>query len=220
MGRPNSAAPRLLSIQGGDREGRSEALSKPAQWPIRAMSMTPPMRLWLPLLSHLNGNERFAEPCCGNGALMRHLERYARLRCVYAGDIATGQDAGRWRAGMSNSSSLVLVASCIASAHLASEAPAAAWLLLDADWIAGRAAGHMHSVPRSSRWAECAGSPARPTPAWTQLPGTGSRPANGDPLFWPRRSSDLAVLSTAARPSDDCRACPRSWSLKRRCRPQ
>jgi hypothetical protein len=34
----------------------------------------------------------FAEPCCGDGALVRHLESHG-LRCVYAGDIATGQDA-------------------------------------------------------------------------------------------------------------------------------
>ena len=34
----------------------------------------------------------FAEPCCGDGALVRHLESFG-LRCVYAGDIATGQDA-------------------------------------------------------------------------------------------------------------------------------
>ena len=34
----------------------------------------------------------FAEPCCGDGALVRHLESFG-LRCAYAGEIATGQDA-------------------------------------------------------------------------------------------------------------------------------
>ena len=34
----------------------------------------------------------FAEPCCGDGALVRHLKSFG-LRCVYAGDIATGEDA-------------------------------------------------------------------------------------------------------------------------------
>jgi hypothetical protein len=33
-----------------------------------------------------------AEPCCGDGALVRHLEPHG-LRCVYQGDVATGQDA-------------------------------------------------------------------------------------------------------------------------------
>jgi hypothetical protein len=45
-----------------------------------------------PLIPHLRGARLFAEPCCGDGALVRHLESFG-LRCVYAGDIATGQDA-------------------------------------------------------------------------------------------------------------------------------
>src|SRR6185436_11636738 len=45
-----------------------------------------------PLIRYLRGVRSFAEPCCGDGALVRHLEPYG-LRCVYAGDIATGQDA-------------------------------------------------------------------------------------------------------------------------------
>jgi hypothetical protein len=45
-----------------------------------------------PLIPHLRGIHTFAEPCCGDGALVRHLESCG-LRCVYAGDIATGQDA-------------------------------------------------------------------------------------------------------------------------------
>ena len=44
------------------------------------------------LIPHLRGVRTFAEPCCGDGALMRHLESFA-LQCVYSGDIATGQDA-------------------------------------------------------------------------------------------------------------------------------
>src|SRR6478672_4825201 len=45
-----------------------------------------------PLIPHLRGIRMFAEPCAGDGALVRHLESFG-LRCVYAGDIATGQDA-------------------------------------------------------------------------------------------------------------------------------
>ena len=45
-----------------------------------------------PLIPHLRGVRTFAEPCCGDGALVRHLESHG-LRCTYAGDIATGQDA-------------------------------------------------------------------------------------------------------------------------------
>jgi hypothetical protein len=45
-----------------------------------------------PLIPHLRGIRTFAEPCCGDGALVHHLESFG-LRCVYAGDISTGQDA-------------------------------------------------------------------------------------------------------------------------------
>ena len=45
-----------------------------------------------PLIPHLRGVRSFAEPCCGDNALVRHLESFG-LRCAYAGDIATGQDA-------------------------------------------------------------------------------------------------------------------------------
>jgi hypothetical protein len=45
-----------------------------------------------PLIPHLRGIRTFAEPCCGNGALVHHLELHG-LRCGYAGDISTGQDA-------------------------------------------------------------------------------------------------------------------------------
>jgi hypothetical protein len=44
------------------------------------------------LLPHLRGVKTFAEPCCGDGALVRALES-AGLRCVYQGDKKTGQDA-------------------------------------------------------------------------------------------------------------------------------
>jgi hypothetical protein len=45
-----------------------------------------------PLIPYLNGVRRFAEPCCGDRRLVRHLESFG-LVCVYAGDIADGQDA-------------------------------------------------------------------------------------------------------------------------------
>ena len=35
----------------------------------------------LPLIPHLRGIRSFAEPCAGDGTLVRHLESYG-LRCV------------------------------------------------------------------------------------------------------------------------------------------
>jgi hypothetical protein len=46
----------------------------------------------VPLIPYLRGIKSFAEPCAGDGALVRHLEAFG-LRCVYAGDIRSGQDA-------------------------------------------------------------------------------------------------------------------------------
>jgi hypothetical protein len=51
-----------------------------------------PFKAVQPLIPHLNGVRRFAEPCQGDGRLVRHLESFG-LSCVYAGDIADGQDA-------------------------------------------------------------------------------------------------------------------------------
>ena len=46
----------------------------------------------VPLIPYLRGIRTFAEPCAGDGALVRHLESFG-LRCVYGGDIRDGQDA-------------------------------------------------------------------------------------------------------------------------------
>src|SRR5262249_2826273 len=46
----------------------------------------------VPLIPYLRGVRTFAEPCCGAGDLIAHLESFG-LRCVHSGDITTGQDA-------------------------------------------------------------------------------------------------------------------------------
>jgi hypothetical protein len=51
-----------------------------------------PQAAVVPLIPYLRGIRTFAEPCVGDGDLVRHLESFG-LRCVYQGDIRTGQDA-------------------------------------------------------------------------------------------------------------------------------
>jgi hypothetical protein len=51
-----------------------------------------PFKAVPPLVPWLRGIRTFAEPCAGEGMLVRHLEAHG-LRCVHAGDIVTGQDA-------------------------------------------------------------------------------------------------------------------------------
>jgi hypothetical protein len=64
---------------------RTKAGTKGNDWdtPVSAVA---------PLVPHLHGVHRFAEPCDGNGHLVRHLEAQG-LRCVYRGDIKRGLDA-------------------------------------------------------------------------------------------------------------------------------
>ena len=89
-----------------------------------------------PLIPHLRGIRTFAEPCAGDGALVRHLELFG-LRCTYVGDIATRQDALA-RDTYGNADAIItnppytreLMHALIQ--HLQRIAPT--WLLLEADW--------------------------------------------------------------------------------------
>jgi hypothetical protein len=98
-----------------------------------------PYKPVLPLIPHLHGVRVFAEPCCGEGDLIRHLESFG-LRCGYRGDIATGQDAlarddyGDIDANITNPPwgrrNRTILHALIR--HLQAIAPT--WLLLPSDW--------------------------------------------------------------------------------------
>ena len=104
-----------------------------------------PREAVLPLIAHLNGTRRFAEPCCGDGRLVRHLESFG-LKCVYAGDIRLGQDAlARKRYGPNGRIDAIITNPPYTRpimhpliAHFASIAPT--WLLMELDWAATRQA--------------------------------------------------------------------------------
>jgi hypothetical protein len=93
----------------------------------------------LPLIPYLrrDGIRTFAEPCSGEGDLVRHLEGHG-MRCAYAGDLTTGQDAlaidsyGEADAIITNPPyTRDLMHRLIV--HFQSIAPT--WLLLDHDWV-------------------------------------------------------------------------------------
>src|SRR4051812_15563329 len=68
-------------------------MGKRSQFERRERDFYPtPFKAVPPLIPHLRGIRTFAEPCAGDGALVRHLESFG-LHCGYAGDIADGQDA-------------------------------------------------------------------------------------------------------------------------------
>jgi len=95
-----------------------------------------------PLIPHLRGVRSFAEPCAGDGSLVRHLEACG-LRRVYDGDIATGQDAltvtdmGSPDAIITNPPYERSLMHALIQ-HLQQIAPT--WLLLDLDWAATKQA--------------------------------------------------------------------------------
>jgi hypothetical protein len=81
----------LARSQGAKRE--EAETGKRSNFPRRKADFYPtPRAAVVPLIPFLHGIRTFAEPCAGDGDLVRHLESFG-LRCVYAGDIRTGQDA-------------------------------------------------------------------------------------------------------------------------------
>jgi hypothetical protein len=95
-----------------------------------------------PLLPYLGGIKSFAEPCAGDGALIRHLESLG-LRCVWRGDIRSGKDALSFD---SYGDAPIIITNPPHSRgpmhrliqHFQGIAPT--WLLLDADWMQTRQA--------------------------------------------------------------------------------
>jgi hypothetical protein len=70
-------------------------MGKRSNFPRHRLDFYPtPLAAAVPLVPFLRAERvrSFAEPCCGDGALVRHLEAFG-LRCVYVGDIQAGQDA-------------------------------------------------------------------------------------------------------------------------------
>ena len=128
----------------------------------------------VPLIPYLRGIRSFAEPCAGDGALVRHLEGFG-LRCVYAGDIRNGQDAlERNDYGAAD----VIISNPPWSrdpmhrliAHFQNIRPT--WLLLDADWAHTKQAvlflnhtSHIVAVGRQ-KWIEGSKYTGKDNCAW------------------------------------------------------
>ena len=141
-----------------------------------------PLKAVLPLIPHLRGVRTFAEPCCGDGSLVRHLESFG-LRCTYAGDIATGQDALTVH-DMSEPDAVIsnppydtdnrrkLMHALIL--HFVRVAPEV-WLLIDYDWAATRQAApfmrhctNMVIMPRV-KWIEGSKGNGKDNHSWYQF---------------------------------------------------
>jgi hypothetical protein len=100
-----------------------------------------PLAAVQPLIPHLNGTRRFAEPCCGNGDLINHLEGFG-LECIYAGDIEAGRSGdalardcyGRGKYSIITNPPHKREVMHELIEHFWGIAPT--WLLIDLDWAA------------------------------------------------------------------------------------
>jgi hypothetical protein len=164
----------------------------------------------VPLIPYLRGSgiRTFAEPCAGDGALVRHLESFG-LRCVYAGDISSGQDA------------LALDhyggADCIITnppytrptmhaliEHFPRIAPT--WLLLDYDWSATKqAAKYMPYcsdivILRRLKWIEGSKNTGKDNHAWYRIDSSHS----GGPVLHNNRDQAEIIPSQRTRVCEQC----------------
>jgi hypothetical protein len=162
----------------------------------------------VPLIPYLRGIRSFAEPCAGDGALVRHLGEFG-LRCVYAGDIRSGQDA--LRLDHYGAVDVIITNPPYTRdlmhrliAHFQRIAPT--WLLLDSDWASTRQAAPF--LPCCSdivaigrvKWIEGSKHTGKDNHAWCRF-DTRHR---GGPVFHGRDQSEF-IPSRRTRVCEQCR---------------
>ena len=178
----------------------------------------------LPLIPHLREIRTFAEPCAGDGALVRHLESFG-LRCVYAGDISSGQDAlaldhyGAADAIITNPPWSRDVLHGLIT-HFQNIAPT--WLLLDADWKETRQAApflpHCSDIVPIGRvkWIEGSKHTGKDNTCWCLFD---SKHTAGPVFHW--RDQGEAIPSRRTRLCEQCGKRYERWqrSSSRFCSP-
>jgi len=173
-----------------------------------------PLPAVLPLVPYLHGIRTFAEPCCGDGALVRHLEGFG-LRCAYQGDIRTGQDAlelnhyGAADAIITNPPYTRELMHRLIE-HFQDIAPT--WLLLDADWKQTRQAApylpHCSDVVAIGRvkWIEGSKHTGKDNACWYKFD---SRHTAGPVFHWRDRGTDQGSIRTLKRRI--CEQCGKAY---------
>ena len=191
-------------------------MGKRSNYERRAADFYPtPRAAVVPLIPYLHGVRTFAEPCAGDGNLVRHLEGFG-LRSVYAGDIRTGEDAleldhyGAADAIITNPPyTRDLMHRLIA--HFQRIAPT--WLLLDSDWASTRQAVpfllHCSDIVAIGRvkWIEGSKHTGKDNHAWYRFDALHS---NG-PVFHGRDQCEVFPL----RRTGVCEQCRRTYAPQR-----
>jgi len=169
----------------------------------------------LPLIPHLRGIRTFAEPCCGAGDLVRHLEACG-LACVYQGDIQAGQDAlaldtyGGADAIITNPPYTRELMHRLIE-HF--QRIAQTWLLLDSDWANTRQSAPY--LPRCSdivaigrvKWIEGSKHTGKDNHAWFRFD---ARHSSG-PVFHRRDQGETIPSRRTAL----CEQCRKAYQLQR-----
>jgi hypothetical protein len=171
----------------------------------------------LPLIPFLRRErvKTFAETCAGAGDLVRHLESFG-LRCVYAGDIRTGQDAleldhyGACDSIITNPPwSRDVMHRMIM--HFQNIAPT--WLLLDADWKQTRQAApylpHCSDIVAIGRvkWIEESKYTGKDNACWYKF----DYKHRAGPVFhWRDQNPEIRTQRTGV-----CEQCGRPYELQR-----
>jgi hypothetical protein len=106
------------------------------------MSLYPtPYEAVVPLVPHLirTGVKLFAEPCCGDGDLVQHLEKFV-FKCVAQGDLRDAIDATKWDEADFNGADATVTnppweAATMAAImeHQSTFVPS--WFLIYSDWL-------------------------------------------------------------------------------------
>jgi len=170
----------------------------------------------VPLIPYLRGIRSFAEPCAGDGVLVRHLEGFG-LRCVYAGDVRNGQDAlaldyyGAADAIITNPPYTRPAMHALIE-HFQRIAPT--WLLIDYDWSATKQAAeympHCSDIvilPRL-KWFEGSKNTGKDNHAWHRFDSR----CSGGPVLHNNRGHGKVIPS---RRTGVCEQCRRTYEPQR-----
>ncbi|MET4418278.1 hypothetical protein [Bradyrhizobium sp. RT3a] len=174
-----------------------------------------------PLIPYLRGSgiRTFAEPCCGNYDLVRHLESFG-LRCVYSGDIRSGQDA----LALADYGAIdcIITNPPYDTAHRRKlmhaliehfQCIAPTWLLLDLDWASTRQAApfipHCSDIVAIGRvkWIEGSKHTGKDNYGWYRF----DIRHKAGPVFHGRDVDDV----TPIRRTGICEHCRKAYELQR-----
>ncbi len=171
----------------------------------------------LPLLPHLRGVKRYAEPCAGNRKLIYALHPHG-LTCIYANDIQWDQRGSTWSGDAIHYGGTLGIDAIITNppwyrdimheliAHFQCVAPT--WLLIDSDWMHTRQAiryldscSHIVSIGRV-KWIPDSQMTGKDNACWYRF----YNQHTGGPHFYPKRLEEHHVSTSQRPPAVDARS--------------